>query len=118
MGGATVALLSNQRSLPTQVKCIVEDCGFTSIHEEFTKQIKEQTGLPSFPFIPLASLICKIRLGFSLYEPSPIKSVAFSKVPILFIHGVEDSFVPTEMGKRMYNVCDGAGARKLYRYRS
>jgi dipeptidyl aminopeptidase/acylaminoacyl peptidase len=117
MGGATVSLLSGQEDLPKQVKCIIEDCGFTSAAEEFSMQIKAKMKLPAFPFIPLANMIGKIRIGISFYEPSPIDCVKNSKTPILFIHGTDDTFIPAEMGKRMYDaancekeiwLCEGA----------
>ncbi|MDF2686735.1 MAG: alpha/beta hydrolase fold, partial [Clostridia bacterium] len=105
MGGATVSLLSSQEDLPKQVKCVVEDCGFTSVAEEFSSQIKVLK-LPCFPFIPLANLVSEIRLGISFYKPSPIDNVSKSKVPILFIHGSNDEFVPTTMGQQLYEAAN------------
>ncbi|MDM5145762.1 hypothetical protein ICE98_02896 [Lactococcus lactis] len=38
--------------LPSNVKAIVEDCGFTSTGDVFTYQLKQLFGLPKFP-VPL-----------------------------------------------------------------
>ena len=61
--------------------------------------------LPSFPFINLCSLICKIKANYFISEASSIKQVEKSKVPILFIHGDKDKFVPFYMLNKLYDAC-------------
>ncbi len=96
MGGATVLMTSGE-SLPKQVKAIISDCAYTSAADVLKHQLKELYQLPAFPFLPLASLYTKIRSGNSFYEASAIKQVKHSTVPILLIHGEEDTFVPFNM---------------------
>ena len=45
--------------------------------------------------------------GYNLKDISPVDCVKDSKVPILFIHGDEDHFVPTSMVYRLYHACKG-----------
>ncbi|MHC9532846.1 alpha/beta fold hydrolase [Dellaglioa sp. L3N] len=97
MGGATVMMLSGEKKLPTQVKAIIEDCGYTSVADELTYQLKQMYHLPKIPIIPVASLISKVKAGYSFYEASSIKQLHKNKLPVLFIHGAADTFVPTEM---------------------
>ncbi len=104
MGGATVMMVSGEE-LPIQVKAIIEDCGYSSASEELTYQLRKLYHLPSFPFIPLTSLITDIRAGYNFYEASAVKQVEKSKLPILFIHGGNDTFVPTEMVYKVFNAC-------------
>jgi pimeloyl-ACP methyl ester carboxylesterase len=48
------------------------------------------------------SLLCKLRAGFFISEASAIKQVQKSVVPILFIHGSADRFVPAKMVHELY----------------
>ena len=63
MGGATVMMTSGE-DLPDNVKCIVEDCGYTSAWDEFEYQLKELFGLPSFPLLNTANNITMLRAGY------------------------------------------------------
>ncbi|WP_145412647.1 alpha/beta hydrolase [Paenibacillus xylanexedens] len=104
MGGATV-LMTGGEELPDQVRAIVSDCAYTSVEEELTFQLKQLYKLPPFPFIPVTSLITKWKAGYSFKEASALKQLAKVNVPVLFIHGEADMFVPTEMVYRLYEVC-------------
>jgi fermentation-respiration switch protein FrsA (DUF1100 family) len=117
MGGATVMMVSGE-ALPDNVKVIVEDCGYSSIKDEFSYQLKQLFGVPSFPFMEFASVVTKMRAGFFLEEGSAVKQVAKSQTPMLFIHGAEDTFVPASMVQEVYDaaavekdllVVEGAG---------
>lgn len=102
MGAATVMNVSGEK-LPSNVKAIIEDCGYTSAWDEFSYQLKELYGLPAFPMMHSASLISKIRAGYWLGDASSINQVKKSKTPMLFIHGDADTFVPYEMLDELYN---------------
>lgn len=103
MGGATVMMTSGESDLPANVKCIVEDCGYTSAWEEFGGQLKEQFGLPTFPIMDVTNLVTRIRAGYDLKEASSVEQVKKSRTPTLFIHGDADTFVPFEMLDVVYN---------------
>ncbi|MGL4571533.1 MAG: alpha/beta hydrolase [Clostridium sp.] len=102
MGAATVMLVSGE-TLPSNVKGIIEDCGYTSVWEEFAYQLKATFKLPTFPVMNVASFVCKIRAGYWLCDGSALKAVERAKVPMLFIHGDDDSFVPYYMLDELYN---------------
>lgn len=101
MGGATVMMTAGEE-LPDNVKAIVEDCGYSSVSDEFIYQLEVLFGLPEFPVINAANTITKLRAGYDLYEASAVKQVANSKTPILFIHGDQDTFVPFTMLDELY----------------
>lgn len=105
MGGATVMMTSGEE-LPIQVKSIIEDCGYSSVDKELKFQLKSMFNIPSFPILQTTSLLTKIRAGYGFYEASSVKQVAKSKVPILFIHGSNDTFVPTDMIYDVYEACN------------
>jgi fermentation-respiration switch protein FrsA (DUF1100 family) len=104
MGGATVMMVSGEE-LPSQVKVIVEDCGYSSVYDELSYQLKEMFGLPAFPILDSTSLLTKIKAGYGFYEASSVEQVKKAKVPMLFIHGSADTFVPTEMVYKVYDAC-------------
>lgn len=102
MGGATVMMLSGEEDLPTSVKCIVEDCGYMGVWEQFQKELKEDYHLPSFPVLHIANLICRMRHGWDFLQASALDAVERSTVPMLFIHGGDDHYVPTWMVYPLY----------------
>lgn len=102
MGGATVMMTAGE-DLPANVKAIVEDCGYSSIWDEFSYQLESIYGLPDFPIMHASSLVTRIRAGYSLTEGDAVEQVAKSKTPIFFIHGDADTFVPYSMLDQVYN---------------
>ena len=104
MGGSTVLMASGFK-LPPQVKGIVSDCGFTSPKEVFTHVLKTMYHLPSFPVMQGANFINKKLAGYSMDECNAKREVAKATVPILFIHGSKDTFVPTKMCQEIYDCC-------------
>lgn len=104
MGGATV-LMASGLTLPPQVKGIISDCGFTSPKEVFTHVLKSMYHLPPFPVMQGAEIVNKKLAGYGMDECNAKREVAKAKVPILFIHGSKDTFVPTRMCQEIYDCC-------------
>lgn len=101
MGAATTMMVSGEK-LPTYIRCFVEDCGYTSVWDQFKKELKEQFGLPPFPMLYTASLFCQWKYDWNFHEASAEKQVAKCDRPMLFIHGDKDDFVPTWMVYQVY----------------
>lgn len=110
MGAATV-LMASGLELPPQVKGIVSDCAFTSPKEVFTHVLHSTYHLPAFPVIPAADIINRKKAGYGMDECNAKREVAKAKVPILFIHGTADTFVPCHMCQEIYDCC--ASPRKI-----
>lgn len=100
MGAATVMLASGE-PLPPAVRCLVEDCGYTSASEIMAHHLRRNHGLPAFPIMPAADWFCRRMAGFSFYSASPIQQLALCRIPILCIHGEADRFVPLAMLDRI-----------------
>lgn len=109
--GASIVL--QNLDIDKRVKFCIEDCGYSDMEEILKVRLKEDLKLPVFPFLILARIVSKIRTGISFKEVSPINSVKNSKVPILFIHGKKDGYVPSSMAVDMYNK-KSKGIRKIY----
>lgn len=106
MGAATVMMASGEQ-LPSNVVAVVEDCGYTSAYAMFKDQLSERFGLPEFPFLPAAELVGQMRLGFDFKDASAIDQIQKATLPILFIHGGADDYVPTYMGQELYDSYQG-----------
>lgn len=106
MGGATVMTTSGEEDLPENVKCAIEDCGYTSPWDEFAYHLKEFFGLPYRPVLDICQVISKSRYhGFGFKDHTALKQVAKTHLPFLFIHGDLDTFVPYRMMKPLYEAC-------------
>lgn len=101
MGAATTMMISGE---PQQeyVKCFVEDCGFTNVWDQFSKELKEQFNIPPFPLMYTASWLCQLEYGWGFKEASALKQVAKCHLPMFFIHGDKDNYVPTWMVYKLY----------------
>lgn len=98
--GAATALMACEMNLPKCVKGIIADCPFSS-PSEIIKKVSRDRGLPSevlYPFIKLGAIIFG---GFNPDASSPVSSVKKTKIPILLIHGLGDSFVPASMSDKI-----------------
>jgi alpha-beta hydrolase superfamily lysophospholipase len=102
MGAATV-MMTVGKNLPSNVKAACEDCGYTSAWDEFAWQLKKIFHLPKFPILYAAEMVVRIRGKYPIREANPLKAVQKSHIPILFIHGTADDFVPTHMVYKLYN---------------
>ena len=104
MGGATV-LMTSSLELPSQVKGIISDCAFTSPKEVFSHVLKSMYHLPAFPLMNISDFLNRRLSGYGLDECNAAREVKNAKIPILFIHGSGDTFVPCEMCETMYENC-------------
>lgn len=112
MGAATLLMLSGL-PLPEQVKGIVSDCGFTSPKEVFTHVLHSMYHLPAFPLIPGADLVNRKLAGYGMDECNAKREVEKATVPILFIHGEADTFVPCSMCDEIYERCASPKSRLI-----
>lgn len=112
MGGATVMMVSGE-ALPENVKCIIEDCGYSSVWDEFACQLDEMFGLPTFPLLNAASIAAKLQAGFTFEEASAVDQLKKATLPMLFIHGQEDTFVPYDMLDKVFEACASAEKEQL-----
>ena len=111
MGGATV-LMTSGLELPSSVKGIISDCAFTSAWEVFSHVLKSMYHMPPFPLINLADKMVREKAGYGLAQCDASVEVQKAKVPILFIHGDSDTFVPCWMCHKIYDNC-ASGKDKL-----
>lgn len=102
MGAATVLMASGEKEIPRQVKAIIADSPYKSVYQLFSYQMSRMFYLPAFPLLDSTSLLTKVRAGYSFRSASALKKVEKTNVPILYIHGEADTFVPTKMAEELY----------------
>ncbi len=122
MGGATVCMMSGL-DLPGCVRGIISDCAFTSPEAMFELVLKNKYHLPPAPVMLVANLVNQKYAGYTLNKCSSDKEVKKAKVPMLFIHGSGDKFIPESMCHTIYKSCasekdmliiDGAAHAEAY----
>lgn len=109
MGGAT-AMMTSGLTLPTQVKAIIEDCGYTNVKTELEHEAQAFYNIPAVPRFPLVEIVSgftRINGGYFLNDGDATKQLGKNHLPILFIHGGKDNFVPTKMVYNNYRADHG-----------
>lgn len=107
--GGTAALLSTEGDVAENVKGVISDSAYCDLSEVFSENIKSVYGVSPFPAVQLSSIYTQMRKGWS-FSQIDIKSVVKnSKVPILYIHGTEDSVVPVGQSNELYEVTRAEG---------
>ena len=74
-----------------EIDFAVADCGFSDI-DNVLREGYRNAHAPVF-LVDLADFTGKIRYKYSIKEMRPIDSLNDNKVPILFIHGADDTFI-------------------------
>lgn len=101
MGAATMMMATGEK-LPKNVKMCIEDCGYSSVHRQFKMMLKTLKPCISDYLMAASSIVARHRAGYSFKEASSIEQIKKASIPILFIHGDRDKFVPYEMLDELY----------------
>lgn len=109
--GATTVLMAAGLGLPESVHGILADCGFTSPQEIGRHILKNNLHLPGKRRLEIADALCRRKNRVGIRGYSTVEALGRSRVPVLFVHGARDSFVPVSMTYENYNAC--AGPREL-----
>lgn len=103
--GASTVLMASGSELPTCVKGIIADCGFTSPKEIWNHIMDNNLHLNGKITFPLVNKICKRIAQFEGDEYSTTEALEKNIKPVLFIHGSDDNFVPLKMTFDNYLAC-------------
>ena len=106
MGAATTMCVSGEKA-PPYVRCFVADCGYTSVWDQFSDALEKTYGLPTFPLLDVASFFCELQFGWNFKEASPLEQVKKCALPMFFIHGTKDDYVPTWMMRPLFEAKPG-----------
>jgi hypothetical protein len=96
MGAATALQYA---PLDPRLDAVIADCSYSSAIAELDYRLK--SAMVPRPFRPLvvqvADAFCRRLEGFSLRDADPGRSILETGLPIFFIHGLEDRYVPWRM---------------------
>lgn len=99
--GASIAI--QHASIDSRVSFYITDSIFSDMEDALSNRLKADYHLPPFPFIPVASLISRLHGAMYFKDISPEKIIPLLDVPVLFIHGSSDTYVPPVMSQLLYN---------------
>ncbi len=103
MGAATVLMASD---LPlAHVHGIMADCGFTSPQDIWKHVLRQNLHMTYGIRRAVANEICRRKIHMGPGDHSTVDSLKKTKIPVLFIHGTDDHFVPVEMTYENYKAC-------------
>ncbi|MDR3336002.1 MAG: alpha/beta hydrolase [Treponema sp.] len=105
MGAATVMITAGEAALPDEVLAVVEDCGYSSLEDELYAQMQTRYHIRSSRLMKATSRISKSKAAYAFEEVSPLERIRRVKIPVLFIHGDADRFVPFSMVHTLYEAC-------------
>ena len=103
--GATTVLMAAGLQLPKNVRGIVADCGFTSPRAIWKYVAEENLKVSYAIHDTMVERMCRRKIQMGPEEYSTLDAMAVCKVPVLFIHGTEDDFVPVTMTYENYQAC-------------
>ncbi len=104
MGAATV-LCATALELPSNVLFAVSDCAYTTMRDCIGSLMNRSLFFLGWLVIGLGELYSRRWGKFSLSKEGPIDCVQKAKIPILFIHGEKDWFIPPYMVDKLYTKC-------------
>jgi fermentation-respiration switch protein FrsA (DUF1100 family) len=103
--GASTVLMTSGLDVPDNVKGVVADCGFTSAYDIWCHVVKKNMKIPCGVFDRVIDRSCKMKLRINAKGITAITAMQKTKIPILFIHGTDDTFVPIRMTYENYKAC-------------
>lgn len=104
MGAATVCKCSSK--VQSQVKAIISDCAYTGAKQQFTSVVESVGIKKTTPIlVKTFNALNKAFAGYDLRDTDVLHDLKNSKVPMLFVHGADDDFVPTDMVFELYQAC-------------
>lgn len=102
--GASTVMMASAMDLPSNVISALADCGYTSA-KDIIKKVIQEMHLPANLLYPFVKLGAKLYGHFDLEETSPLEAMKNCRIPIIFIHGETDDFVPCDMSRANYEAC-------------
>lgn len=103
--GASTVLMAAGLELPKNVRGIMADCGYTSPEAIWRHVARANLGLSYGSRRGTINGLCRRKLRVGISDYSCVDAMAECHVPVLFIHGTDDKFVPIEMTYENYKAC-------------
>ncbi len=103
--GASTVLMSSELDLPENVKGLIADSGYTSPYDIFVRVLDHSFHAKPFPILNITEIMALSKANFGFKDASALGAMTHNTIPVLFVHGEDDDFVPIEMTKANYEAC-------------
>lgn len=105
--GASTVLMAAGLDLPANVHGILSDCGYTSPHGIWKYVMEKNFHLCYGAYRGAINGACRRKIGVRADDYTTLDAMKVCKIPVLFVHGGSDQFVPVEMTYENYAACAG-----------
>ena len=105
MGASSVLMTSGFDDLPENICGIISDCAFVSPYAIWKNIVEKNMKLFYRPLEREVDILCRRRLALTADGYSTTEALQKNTIPVMFIHGDSDGFVPVEMTYENYNAC-------------
>ncbi len=106
MGASTVLMAANL-DISDNVNGIIADCAYTSPHAIWKHVMESNLKISYSLHRRIADDMCRKAIQMGPGDFSTVDALLESTIPVLFIHGSDDHFVPVEMTYENYKACRG-----------
>ena len=103
MGAASI-LQSADLDLNKNVRGIIADCGYSDLDTVFRNLVGKLYHLPTM-FVDVFEYVNLLKAGYGFKEASSVRSVSVARVPLVYICGDCDRYVPKDMALEIFNAC-------------
>lgn len=110
--GASTVLMTSGFDLPDNVHGIMADCGFTSAKAIWKHVVENNMHLSYNIHSKMIEDLCKKKINLNSEDYTTLEALKENNIPVLFIHGTDDDFVPIEMTYDNYKAC--TAPKKLF----
>ena len=102
--GAASLLQSMDLELNKNVRGIIADCGYSDLSTVFRNLVGRLYHLPVM-FVDVFEYVNLLKAGYDFKEASSVRSVSAARIPLVYICGDSDRYVPKDMALEIYNAC-------------
>lgn len=103
MGAASI-LQSMDLELNENVRGVIADCGYSDLNTVFRNLVGQLYHLPAM-FVDVFEYVNLLKAGYGFREASSVRSVSVARVPLVYICGDCDRYVPKDMALEIFNAC-------------
>jgi uncharacterized protein len=101
--GAAILLQSVNTEL--RFRALVADSPFATFEEISYDRLHQISRLPKLllrPVVPIGFAYTRLRYGVNLWQASPLEAIRATSVPILLIHGADDTNIPVRHSQELH----------------
>ena len=100
-------LAAQEKKHSDYLKGAVLNCGFSNAKDAVIRWQRKYFKLPIFPYFYIVNILNRLFNGFWLSRLDCVSLVKKIKIPLFYIHGLEDDLLPPSMSRLLYDATLG-----------